>query len=438
MTFTAIALAALLSVPQSAAEPADTAMARQTVKEVNESLARFTKASFEAKRPDVEYRSEVTAWSDAQGVRKLAVTDRDDSGDVVTDYYYASGSLVFVYQAIRGYNDAGKQVTRGEERQYFRDGKMVAWLSGMSDRTANGSATSEFAEEAKVRLAASTFYVKAAGRAGVVSAPSADTTVVGKETKRTVGVVTGLEAGDVACYLSLKDDRGAAFQEMADFSICEQESLVGKRVTLTYKLEKVLADSCQGDPACKDTKTVALVTAVKPVAGKAGAAPAKAPAQTSFCTPMEDVIFACQVGTKLVSVCASKGATANKGYVQYRFGKPDSRDPLEMVLPEGEVAPSRAATGESVPFAGGGGAWLRFRKADTAYVVYSGIGKWGPKGETMEKQGVVVERGNATLASLPCTGPLLGELGPDWFERVGVQSKGEDFLFPDPPATKRR
>jgi hypothetical protein len=163
---TAIALLALLSAPQSAPESADTAAARQTMRDVNESLARFARVRFEAKRPDVEYRSEVTAWSDAQGVRKLAVTDRDDSGDVVTEYYYASGSLVFVYQAIKGYNDAGKQVTRGEERQYFRDGKMVAWLSGMSDRTANGSATSEFAEEAKVRLAASTFYVKAAAQAG--------------------------------------------------------------------------------------------------------------------------------------------------------------------------------------------------------------------------------------------------------------------------------
>jgi hypothetical protein len=272
--------------------------------------------------------------------------------------------------------------------------------------------------------------------------------VIGKETKKTIGIVTGLEAGDVACYVSLKDDRGAAFQELADFSICEQRALVGKRVTLTYKLEKVMADTCQGDPACKDTKTVALVTTVKPLAGKAGAAPAKAtpapakatpaPAQTSFCTPMEEVVFACPTGTKLVSVCASKGASANQGYVQYRFGKPDSRDPLELIHPEGEVAPSRAATGENVPFAGGGGAWLRFRKGDTAYVVYSGIGKWGPKGETMEKQGVVVERGGSTLASLSCTGPLLGGLGPDWFERAGVQSRGEDFLFPDPPATKRR
>ena len=124
---TAIALLAWLSAPQSAPESADTAAARQTMREVNESLARFTKASFEAKRPDVEYRSEVTAWSDAQGVRKLAVTDRDDSGDVVTEYYYASGSLVFVYQAIKGYNDAGKQVTRGEERSTFAMGR---WWRG--------------------------------------------------------------------------------------------------------------------------------------------------------------------------------------------------------------------------------------------------------------------------------------------------------------------
>ena len=269
-----------------------------------------------------------------------------------------------------------------------------------------------------------------------------DTVVVGKETKKTVGVITGLEAGDVACYVSLKDDRGAAFQELADFSICEQSSLIGKRVALTYALEKVMADECQGNPDCKKSKTVALITAVKALPGKTGPqAPAKAPAapqQTSFCTPMEDVVFACQTGTKLVSVCASKGATAKKGYVQYRFGKPDSRDPVEMIVPEGEPVPPKAATGETVPFAGGGGSWLRFRKGDTAYVVYTGIGKWGPQGQTMEKQGVVVERRGAMIANLACTGDLTTDLGPDWFERVGILSNDEEFLFPDPPPTKRR
>jgi hypothetical protein len=255
-------------------------------------------------------------------------------------------------------------------------------------------------------------------------------------------VVTGLEAGDVACYLSLKDDRGAAFQEMADFSICEQESLVGKRVTLTYKLEKVLADSCQGDPACKDTKTVALVTAVKPLAGKAGAGEtgARESARADLVLHADGrrhlrlpdrhearLRVRVEGRDREQGVCAVPLRQARLAGSP-RDGSPRRRGRAVPGRHRGERARSRAA----------GERGSAFRKADTAYVVYSGIGKWGPKGETMEKQGVVVERGNATLASLPCTGPLLGELGPDWFERAGVQSKGEDFLFPDPPATKRR
>lgn len=159
-------LATWLAMSQPAAPQQETAAARQIVAEVNGSLAGLTKVRFDAKRRDVEFRSDVTAWSDATGVRKIQVTDHDDDGDVVTEYYYASGSLVFAYQAIKGYNDAGKLVTRGEERQYFRDSKMVTWLSGMADKTVNSPAAAEFAEEAKVRLSASAFYVKAASRAG--------------------------------------------------------------------------------------------------------------------------------------------------------------------------------------------------------------------------------------------------------------------------------
>ena len=93
--------------------------------------------------------------------------------------------------------------------------------------------------------------------------PSVDTVKIGKETKKTVGVVMEAVSGDVACYVKLKDDRGVVFDEMAVFEICEQPKLLGKRVMLTYKLEKVLADECQGDPECKKTKTVALVTSVR-------------------------------------------------------------------------------------------------------------------------------------------------------------------------------
>jgi hypothetical protein len=259
-------------------------------------------------------------------------------------------------------------------------------------------------------------------------ASAQDTVKVGQETKRAFGTIMSLNAGDTACYLKLKDDRGATFEEMARFEICEQRALLGKRVALTYVQQTVMSPDCQGDPACKKTRTVALVSAAKPAAA---AQATTAPAQTSFCTPEESVVFACRSGGKMVSVCAAKAAGPNRGYLQYRFGKPDSPEPLEMILPESQLPPTKVATGENVPFSGGGGSWLRFAKAPLAYTVYSGIGKWGPKGEIREKSGVVVERQGKTIATLKCSSKPIGELGPDWFERMGIKANGRDFDFPD-------
>ena len=266
----------------------------------------------------------------------------------------------------------------------------------------------------------------------LAAAPGVDTVKVGKETKKTIGVVMEAVSGDVACYLKLKDDRGVVFDELADFAICEKPKLAGKRVMLKYSLEKVLADECQGDPDCKKSKTVALVTAVQ-VLGSAADKPAapKSSPQASFCTPRETIVFACSTGAKLVSVCASKDASPAAGYLQYRFGKPDSRDPLEATIPEAEMGPSKAAHGQSETFAGGGGVWMRFRKGPLAYVVFSGSGKWGPHGETREKQGVVVERDGKLVANLPCSGKPASILGPDWLAKMGVKSNGEHFDFPE-------
>lgn len=264
------------------------------------------------------------------------------------------------------------------------------------------------------------------------------TVKIGNEIKKTVGVVKQLDNGDIACYLVMNDEKGREFTELGDFDICTQKpSPVGEQVRLTYKMATVMSDECQGDPDCKKTKRVALVSRAQIVDAKVSeprnlaATTSPAAGQTSFCTALEDVVFACRAGAKLVSVCASKGASRSQGYLQYRFGKPDSRDPLELMLPESQPLPGKAASGESVPFAGGGGAWLRFEKSPFAYVVYSGIGKWGPKGETMEKQGIVVERGGKAIANIKCSGKLTALLGPDWLEKAGIQSKGADFYFPD-------
>ena len=271
------------------------------------------------------------------------------------------------------------------------------------------------------------------------SAQSGTVTVAG-QVKRTEGTVVKLVNGDIACSVELKDDSGRSFQESADFKVCSQKpSLVGRRVALTWTVANVQAASCGGDPNCRKSERVPLIASARIVDGKTAAAPATTPApaavkdggQASFCTPLEQVIFACRTGAKLVSVCASKGATATSGYLQYRFGKPDSADPLDMLLPESQLPAARVATADNMPFSGGGASWMRFRRGDHAYVVYSGIGKWGPRGETQERAGVVVERNGKRIASLRCTGKDSGEMGPDWFQRVGLSAKGEDFDLPN-------
>lgn len=250
---------------------------------------------------------------------------------------------------------------------------------------------------------------------------------VGNQNKRAYGTVQKMENGDIACYLHMKDDRGAAFTELADFEICMQKpSVVGKRVRLEYKVGRVQSASCQGDPNCKKSDTVALVTKATP-ATAGSAAPAK-PAATagagSHCTNTEVEVFACRTGEKMVSVCASRDLAPKRGYVQYRFGK--AGETPEMLLPAKQEHPGRTASGESNSFAAGASSWLRFTNGSVAYVVYSGIGRWGPKGATEERAGVVVERDGKRTANVRCVGKERSKLAPDWFEKSGIQARRDD------------
>jgi hypothetical protein len=441
----------LAAAPGSSYAQVDTSKARQVYADVNKSLSNFPKGSAKAKRPDVEYTSNLMFWSDATGVKKIEATDNDDDGNVITEYYYDNAALIFVYQAVKGYDEAGKERTTSEERKYFAGGKMIQWISGMgADKLDVEKTNPVFADEEKSTLIASALFLKSAStpKAQVAAvAASANNTAQEKPPvaanptmadKEKIGTITVLEAGDVACYLTAKNDQGKEFNELADFSICEQTpSLVGKRVSLEYTAGSVMADECQGDPDCTKTRNVMLVSKATMITTTVSAAPVAPIAnknpepQTTFCTAQEKTLFACKTGAKMVSVCGSPGATATTGYVQYRFGRPDASEPLEMVVPIGEVLPPRAAKGENVPFAGGGGSWLRFRKDDFAYVVYAGTGRWGPKGEPRDKQGVVVEQAGKKIANLKCMGPLTTELSPYWFEDVGITAGDEDFLFPD-------
>jgi hypothetical protein len=62
--------------------------------------------------------------------------------------------------------------------------------------------------------------------------------------------------------------------------------------------------------------------------------------------------------------------------------------------------------------------------------VYEGIGNWGPGGAKREIGGVVVERDGRRIANVKCAARPKSELAPDWFERTGIASNGQDFEFP--------
>ncbi|MEQ1515911.1 MAG: hypothetical protein ABL931_05415 [Usitatibacteraceae bacterium] len=104
------------------------------------------------------------------------------------------------------------------------------------------------------------------------ASPLAPTVKVGKEFKKTTGLVKELQNGDVSCVIVLQDEDGKEFMESGDFDICFQKpSLIGKRVRLRYEMASVMAASCQGDVDCKKTDRIALVVQASIIDAKAAA-----------------------------------------------------------------------------------------------------------------------------------------------------------------------
>lgn len=115
-------------------------------------------------------------------------------------------------------------------------------------------------------LLAAAFGGAGTGFAQVAMATPADSVKIGGETKATLARVKELQNGDAACYMLMTDRAGREITEAADFEICAKEpTLIGKDVRLTYKLARVLAASCGGNPDCCKTERVALVVEARPV-----------------------------------------------------------------------------------------------------------------------------------------------------------------------------
>lgn len=161
------ALAGSLLGPGAARAEDVAARARQVFAEVNQMLPRLQASRFAAQRPGAGYPASGRAWTQDGLPRKIEIVERDDSGDVVSEFFYADGALVFVFESVRGWRGTpARQVTVAEERLYYRDGRLVKWLSGMgSDKTDHTPGGADFNEAGRTRLAASAAFVAAARKA---------------------------------------------------------------------------------------------------------------------------------------------------------------------------------------------------------------------------------------------------------------------------------
>jgi hypothetical protein len=73
------------------------------------------------------------------------------------------------------------------------------------------------------------------------------------------GTLTDLQNGDHACYAVLTSASGEQISWPGGFDLCFDNPLVGKEVRLVMERADMNAQSCQGDPECKDQVTVDFV-----------------------------------------------------------------------------------------------------------------------------------------------------------------------------------
>jgi hypothetical protein len=132
-------------------------------------------------------------------------------------------------------------------------------------------------------------------------------------------------------------------------------------------------------------------------------------ADPSHCSKDENVVFSCSVGKKTASVCASRDAAKDKGYVQYRFGmisKP------EMTFPDNKEPGNKNFTFEYFLGASGYSNLISFNKGTYSYEVISSFTKGQDIGS------IEVWRSGKIITTIQCKNP------PESIESDGLRKIG--------------
>jgi hypothetical protein len=105
-----------------------------------------------------------------------------------------------------------------------------------------------------------------------------------------------------------------------------------------------------------------------------------------LCTAEEKVLFACETGKRLASVCAAANFSAKSGYIQFRYGTPKE---IEIEWPK-ERSNRRYVTKGNLFYLGKFGVYLRFKRDRESFVVFGVPGR--SNGLVIEKNNIVREK----------------------------------------------
>lgn len=263
-----------------------------------------------------------------------------------------------------------------------------------------------------------------------------------------VGGEKGITGEEIKNNMKIELPRASAFDEKIKKYSCEAKLIAGGTIELPITYESQLDDNNQhivsvGGISNGDLRSVAYAIAQGIAADRekmnsapkaASEIPAKEPVdnetniaatnslENTLCKDGESVSFSC-VSDKGVtySLCASKKLSQSYGYMQLHF----KSDKGEGVIPEQQRPPAEFATGDTLAFSGGGGAYMRIKNSESAnYIVYSAMGKG------FDKQGVAVELNGKVVLNNTCENISVNEIGPSLFEKYFIQKDNDGFEIP--------
>lgn len=125
-------------------------------------------------------------------------------------------------------------------------------------------------------------------------------------------------------------------------------------------------------------------------------------ARSTLCKKSEINYSSCRSGARLISLCASSDLSGERGYMQFRYGRPGH---LEVAYPDTTQHPRFAFYGKQYTFGDGAEYRLTFKVGDLVYVLFDNTVWPTPRQDGGIRHGLTIYRNGKIVKELPCINP---------------------------------